>query len=95
MSTLPSPSSLLALLTPELALPPGEDNAFVATLRVHGSSNRLQVRNSEQPHDANDLVQIQLMCDEGQVGTLVAYVVTRVSPKVYYAFPPSLPPLLL
>uniref|UniRef100_A0A7S0HYF4 Bardet-Biedl syndrome 7 protein homolog n=1 Tax=Hanusia phi TaxID=3032 RepID=A0A7S0HYF4_9CRYP len=59
---------------------PDEGNAFVATLRVHGTSNRLQV---------------QLMCDEGQVGTLVAYVVTRVSPKVVHRVEHILLPLSL
>jgi hypothetical protein len=63
---------------------PANNNGFLATLRVQGSSNR---------------VQVQIMTEEGAYGTLSAFVVTRVAPKVpppcsqlSSSSTPSLPP---
>eukprot|EP00802_Teleaulax_amphioxeia_P005221 Tamp_05225.p1 GENE.Tamp_05225~~Tamp_05225.p1 ORF type:complete len:853 (-),score=257.60 Tamp_05225:475-2967(-) len=74
---------------PSISAPPkgagelskGADKAgFLATLRIQGTNSRLQV---------------QLMISEGTYGTLNAFVVTRVAPKVVHLVEHEIPPLSL
>jgi len=59
---------------------PANGNLFIATLRVQGTSNR---------------VQVQVMTEEGVYGTLQAFVVTRVAPKVVHLVETRILPLSL
>jgi Bardet-Biedl syndrome 7 protein len=66
---------------PSLSAPdPSNDNQLLATLRIMGTSNRISMT---------------LMAFEGHYGTLSAYVITRVAPKVGHLVVNTIKPLSL
>ena len=79
-SSVPSISPPPAVGKDQIAGAEASKPAFLATLRIQGTNNRLQV---------------QLMIMEGSYGTLNAFVVTRVAPKVVHLVENEIRPLSL
>jgi len=75
--TLLDPGTSVPSISP---LDPKNDNMLLATLRIMGTNNR---------------VQVSLMALEGHYGTLTAFVVTRVAPKVCHLVECHVKPLSL